>query len=107
MELSTSYNLYLASINEFLLPCRHNSTREGEPFTAILDGANIAYYMQNFDQGKFNVYQVAFVQEALERMGENTLVVMPYKYCLPYFTTSGSRGSKQHMSDRERDILSR
>jgi hypothetical protein len=90
-----------------LLPSCDYSTRKGEPFTAILDGANIAYYMQNFDQGKFNVYQIAFIQNALERMGENTLVVMPYKYCLPYFTTSGSRGGKQHMSDRERDVLLR
>lgn len=105
--LSASYNLYLTLINEFLPLCRGYSTREGEPFTAILDGANIAYYMQNFDQGKFNVYQIAFIHEALERMGENTLVVMPYKYGLPHFTTSGSRRGKQYMSDREMDILSR
>ena len=105
--MSASFNLCLALINEFSPPCRCYSTREGEPFTAILDGANIAYYMQNFDQGKFNVYQIAFIQEALERMGENTLVIMPYKYGLPYFTTSGSRGGKQYMSDRERDVLSR
>lgn len=63
--------------------------------------------MQNFDQGKFNVYQIAFLKDALERMGETTLVIMPYKYCLPYFTTSGSRGGKQRMSDSERNILLR
>lgn len=107
MELSALFNLHLTRINGFLPPRRGYSTREGEPFTAILDGANIAYYMQNFDQGKFNVYQIAFIQEALEKMDENTLVIMPYKYCLPFFTTSGSRGGKQHMSDREMDILLR
>ena len=47
------------------------SEREGEPFTAIVDGANIAYYMQNFEGGLFNIHQIAFMVEALEKMNEN------------------------------------
>ena len=36
-------------------------TREGEPFTAIVDGANVAYYMQSFDKGRFNFHQIKFM----------------------------------------------
>ena len=43
-------------------------------FNSPLDGPNVAYYMQNFEQGIFNYHQIQFVVEALERMGENVLV---------------------------------
>lgn len=83
------------------------STREGEPFTAFIDGANIGYYMQNFEHGKFNIYQVEFMVNALENMGENALVIMPQKYCLPSFNTSGSRGDKQKLDKDEMAIIER
>jgi len=72
-----------------------------------MDGPNIAYYMQNFEQGKFNVYQIEFVVNALESMGETPLVIMPQKYCLPSFTTSGSRGARQYLDEKERAVLER
>ena len=64
--------------------------------------------MQNFDQGKFNVYQIEFMVNALENMGENPLVIMPHKYCLPSFSTSGLRGAvRQRLNDNEMAILGR
>jgi hypothetical protein len=38
------------------------------------DGPNVAYYMQNFEEGIFNYHQIKFVVDALEEMGENVLV---------------------------------
>jgi len=63
--------------------------REGEPYTAIVDGANVAYYMQNFDDGGFNLHQIKFVVDALETMGENPLVILPAKYGNDRFMVSG------------------
>lgn len=54
--------------------------REGEPFTAIVDGANVGYYMQNFGSGRFSYHQIEFVVQALEELGERPLVILPYKY---------------------------
>ena len=51
--------------------------RPGEPFTAIVDGANVGYYMQSFDRGRFNYYQIQFMVDTLEGRGENPLVVIP------------------------------
>lgn len=55
-------------------------TREGKPFTAIVDGANVGYYMQSFDRGRFNYHQIKFMVDTLEARGENPLVVIPNKY---------------------------
>lgn len=63
--------------------------------------------MQNFERGKFNIYQVEFMLRVLEGMGENPLIIMPYKYCLPSFTTSGSDGARQTMRDDEMAIVER
>ena len=68
--------------------------RVGEPFTAVIDAANIGYFMQNFESGRFNYHQIKFVVDCLEAMGENPLVVLPFKYSRPYFyVTIGAGGS--------------
>lgn len=72
-----------------------------------MDGPNIAYYMQNFEQGKFNVYQIEFMVNALENMGETPLVIMPQKYCRPSFTTSGSGNARQNLDANEMAVLER
>lgn len=51
-------------------------TREGNPFTVIVDGANVAYY----GIGSINYHQVKLVVDTLEKMGETPLVVIPQKY---------------------------
>jgi len=82
------------------------SNREGEPFTAIIDGANVAYYMQNFQGGSFNYYQIQFMVEALEKMKENPLVIIPFKYCSKYFTVTMGANRRQHFLDQnERNII--
>jgi hypothetical protein len=71
--------------------------RQGKPFTAVCDGANIGYYSQNFEDGKFSYHQIKFMVDSLERMGENPLVIMPYKYTKDAFhimTRSG--GGRQY-----------
>ena len=50
--------------------------RPGEPFTAVMDRANVAY----FGWGKINVHQLVHMVNALERRGERPLVVFPEKY---------------------------
>ena len=54
--------------------------RTGRKYTAIIDGANVAYYGQNFEGGKFNLFQVNAIAEMLEERGEFPLIVLPAKY---------------------------
>jgi len=80
-------------------------SRKGKPFTAIIDGPNIAYYMQNFEQGTFNYHQIKFVVDALENMGENVLVVLPKKYTYDRFPIpKGTHTIKQSLSQKEKEI---
>lgn len=58
------------SLSNFALVCRAVSLSSGHLYS---DGANVAYYMQNFDRGCFNVHQIHFVVTALEGIGENPL----------------------------------
>jgi len=83
--------------------------REGEPYTSLVDGANVGYYQQNFDGGKFSYHQIQFVVDSLERMGEKVLVVLPSKYTLDWFRVStaapGSQErSKQRLTPEEKRI---
>jgi hypothetical protein len=70
-----------------------------------IDGPNVAYYMQNFEQGTFNFHQIKFVVDALENMGENVLVIMPKKYTQQSFLVNKSSGSvRQKLSFKEKSI---
>ena len=85
-----------------------NSNREGKPFTAIIDGANVAYYMQNYEGGSFNFHQIKFMVDALEKMNENPLVILPFKYCSPSFSVGmGSRSKTQMLDNSDKEILNR
>lgn len=75
------------------------SIRTGPPFTAIVDGANVAYYMQNFDRGRFNFSQIQFVIEALQDSGENPLVILPQKYLKDSFTVATGGHAKRQSLD--------
>jgi hypothetical protein len=88
------------------MSCTNKSKREGRPFTAIIDGANVAYYMQNFAGGSFNFHQIQFMVEALEKMNENPLVILPYKYATPSFRVRmGATFRKQKLDRNEKQIL--
>lgn len=79
--------------------------RDGKAFTAIVDGPNIAYYMQNFQQGTFNFHQIKFVVDALENMGEKVLVILPKKYTYDRFSIQkATRIVKQTLSLKEKKI---
>eukprot|EP00522_Entomoneis_paludosa_P013426 CAMPEP_0172461178 /NCGR_PEP_ID=MMETSP1065-20121228/39579_1 /TAXON_ID=265537 /ORGANISM="Amphiprora paludosa, Strain CCMP125" /LENGTH=761 /DNA_ID=CAMNT_0013216419 /DNA_START=39 /DNA_END=2324 /DNA_ORIENTATION=- len=49
---------------------------EDEPFTAFVDGANVAF----FGNGMVQYSQVKLMVDKLEQMGERPLVIMPRKY---------------------------
>jgi hypothetical protein len=86
----------------------YNSSRQGKPFTVIVDGANVAYYMQNFDYGKFNWFQVQFMVKELIQLNENPLVIVPSKYCRPYFhNTTGTSTTKQVLQPKEKMVINR
>ncbi|KAL3795041.1 hypothetical protein HJC23_006362 [Cyclotella cryptica] len=51
-------------------------TREGRPYTAIIDGPNVAY----FGWGRVNLNQLILMVDELEKQGEHPLVIMPEKY---------------------------
>jgi len=82
--------------------------REGNLFTTIVDGANVAYY------GHSNVHYSSLkkVVEKLESMGERPLVVMPEKYTSKTFFVRPRYYQKLSENDlqvinwlRERDIM--
>jgi pentatricopeptide repeat protein len=65
------------------------------PFTAILDGANIAYY----GHGSVRYSQIHHVVKRLEEMHERPLVIMPHKYLQTRFYAA-SIGSIQELDER-------
>lgn len=98
------YEIVLTIFISFFIPIVSN--REGKPFTAIVDGANVAYYMQNFEGGSFNYHQIQFMVETLEKMNENPLVIIPYKYCTPSFQVRmGARFRPQFLDKSDYEIL--
>ena len=97
---------HLSSFYEWL------NGRVGEPFTTIVDGANVAYYHQNFVDGRFNYHQLEFVMDALHNLGENPLIVLPSKYGKKSFYISQSASTSsaaytQHLDDKELTIRDR
>ena len=75
--------------------------REGPPYTAIVDGANVAY----FGWGRVNVYQLVHMVNALERLGEHPLVVFPQKYTNQRFHLR--QGMMQVLRHEELEYLER
>lgn len=73
--------------------------REGEPFTAIIDGANVAYY----GLGCINYHQLKLMVSALEKMGENPLVIIPQKYTQKKFYLR--QGYIQELPDEQLEII--
>jgi len=78
--------------------------RSGDPFTAIVDGANVGYNLQNFEDGRFSFHQIQFIVETLEKMGENVLVVLPHKYTRKYYYATIGSGKKLTLSKEEKEI---
>jgi pentatricopeptide repeat protein len=74
--------------------------REGEPFTAFVDGPNIGFY----GHGTVHYSQIKAVVEALEQRGERPLVTMPSKYIAKSFWLT-SLGRFQALDDRDLDVM--
>ncbi|KAG7346324.1 protein-only RNase P [Nitzschia inconspicua] len=95
-EESTENRAYeaISNFSEWL------DTRDGKPYTSIVDGANVAYY------GHSNVHYSSLraVVERLVGMGENPLVVMPSKYVQNSFRV-GRNGHYQTLTERELGTL--
>jgi len=76
------------------------SQRErGGEFVYIVDGANVAYHKQNFDEGKFSFRQIELVVEKLKQRlqpGERILVLIPWPYAQKVIpnSTKHKRGKK-------------
>jgi hypothetical protein len=58
--------------------------QQDEPFTAVVDGANIGY----FGHGMVRYSQIQHIVNKLEVMKERPLVIMPHKYLQPKFYAS-------------------
>jgi hypothetical protein len=71
------------------------STREGQPFTVVVDGPNVGFC----GYGEFHYSQVMRVVEELERMGETPLITMPSKYVGPSFKLRA--GGRQQLSGND------
>lgn len=86
----------------FLILFLPYSSREGDPFTAIVDGANVAY----FGFATMHFSQVKRVVDELKRMGENPLVILPKKYTNRKFLLSRRR-HLQTLDDRDYAVIKR
>lgn len=95
----TSFDKLLQKFEHWL------NKRKGKPFTTIVDGANVGYYLQNFDGGKFSFWQIQRVVESLEALGENPLVVLPRMYMFDKFRNTIDCGvSEQHLTPEDHSI---
>jgi len=74
-------------------------SREGKPFTAIVDGANVAYY----GLGSVNYHHISLMVKTLENMGENPLVIIPQKYAQKKFYLR--QGYVQELHSSQVDVL--
>ena len=86
--------------------------QEQEEFVYIVDGANVAYNKQNFDNGKFSYRQIELVVNQLEKEcpGERILVVIPYPYAQKIIPNSVHYNGKKkltYLSDGEMAVLER
>lgn len=72
-----------------------------EPYTAIVDGANVGY----FGHGTVKYSQVQRIVEKLEAMNERPLVIMPHKYLQPKFYASA--GLVQVLQERDLAVIDR
>lgn len=75
------------------------NNREGKPFTAIVDGANVAYY----GLGSINYHQIKLMVKSLKEMGEYPLVIMPQKYTQRKFHLR--QGYVQELPQAQMDII--
>lgn len=75
--------------------------REGGPFTAFVDGANVAY----FGQGSVQYSQLLKVVEELEKMGERPLIIMPRKYVNASFKIA--TGAVQKLQPRDLEVITK
>lgn len=75
-------------------------TREGEPYTAFVDGPNVGY----FGHGDVHYSQVQMVVDKLERLGERPLVIMPQKYVSPKFWLA-SLGFMQELTKEALEVM--
>jgi len=75
-------------------------TREGDPFTSIVDGANVAYY----GHSSVHYSSLKLVVERLEEMGETPLVVMPWKYIQPSFYVSSLK-SRDILTEKDGEVI--
>lgn len=73
--------------------------REGEPFTAIVDGANVAF----FGRGIVDYQQIKMVVNGLEDMGERPLIIIPQKYAHRKFHVR--RGFIQELNEEAMAIV--
>jgi hypothetical protein len=74
--------------------------RKGPPFTAIVDGPNVAY----FGHGDIHWNHVKAIVDELEQMGEHPLVIMPQKYTMEKFYLM-SLGKTQQLSDKDMEVV--
>lgn len=75
--------------------------REGMPFTAIVDGANVAYHRT----GIINYHLIRVMVQTLESMGETVLVIMPQKYAQKKFHLR--KQHVQELNQSQMDIIER
>jgi len=62
------------------LECFADWLRDRDEYEYIVDAANVAYFNQNFETGRFSYKQVELVVDALRERSDKVLVVIPHCY---------------------------
>ena len=68
-------------------------------FKYIIDGANVAYNHQNFEEGKFSYRQIELVVDKVLARGDGkVLVLLPYSYAQKIVPNSSKQRGKRSIS---------
>jgi Zc3h12a-like Ribonuclease NYN domain len=68
-------------------------------FKYIIDGANVAYNHQNFEEGKFSYRQIELVVDRVLARGDGkVLVLLPYSYAQKIVPNSSKQRGKRNIS---------
>lgn len=83
---------------------------KNDEFVYIVDGANVAYHKQNFDDGQFSYRQIDVVVSRLKERGERILVLLPYPYARRIIPNSAKhkKGKRvTYLTKEDQEILER
>mmetsp|Transcript_14375 Transcript_14375/g.21322 ORF Transcript_14375/g.21322 Transcript_14375/m.21322 type:complete len:396 (-) Transcript_14375:120-1307(-) len=102
MMMASEKDIGTGSVKDFCDWLENKEKNEHVKFSCVVDACNIAYHMQNFPGGCFQIKQINAAVEKLKSNGEKVLVVCPERYLNKVIPNSTRFGRLQ----RKKTVLS-